>query len=109
MGLSVRTLGWRYTAWVGFSYGTDPTPGLDLPTQGQMAGIVGPDWGDLRGEELYDHRADDAATAAAADPGNDFDTSELEDIAGDAAFAAVKRSLRALLQAHFPSKALSSR
>ena len=93
MGLSVRVPGWRYTAWLGFAYGVDPSvPGNST---------VGPDWDDVRGEELYDHRADDSA-ALTGDPGNDFDLSELVNVAGQPQFEAQQAALRALLVENFP-------
>lgn len=95
MGLSVRVPGWRYTAWVGFSYGSDPGSPANS--------TVGPDWSDLRGEELYDHRVDDApGPSGGGDPGNDFDLSELVNVAGQPSYAAQQSALRTLLEGQFP-------
>ncbi len=85
MGVSIRVPGWRFTQWVGFNYGNKSAP-------------AAPIWGDLRGEELYDHRVDDAA-AGGADPNNNFDVSEVVDVAGDPQFSAVKKALAAQLRA----------
>jgi len=93
MGMSIRTRGWRYTAWTGFTY--------EGPVQG-------PDWADLRGEELYDHAVDDAG-GPGADPGLSFDESELVSLADDPAYATVKAALRAQLQAAFPPTAFPPR
>jgi hypothetical protein len=87
MGMSIRTRGWRYTAWTNFSY------------DGQ---VQGPLWDALRGEELYDHAADDAGAPGQPDRGLDFDLSELASLAEDPAHAAIKASLRAQLQAAYP-------
>ena len=96
----MRVPGWRYSAWVGFSYGADPGD----PLQRGNA-TVGPDWGDVRGEELYDHRADDGGGGRGGDPGNDFDLSELDNLAGLPAYAATQAALRALLEGQFPHAA----
>jgi iduronate 2-sulfatase len=88
MGLSVRTRGWRYTVWVGYTY---------------EGPLVGPVWSDVRGEELYDHSFDDAG--AVPDAGLDYDLSELVSVAADPANARVKAELLAQLQAAFPPTA----
>jgi iduronate 2-sulfatase len=88
MGVSIRVPGWRFTQWLGFDYGNG------------TGGAAGPIWGDLRGEELYDHRADDAG-GGAADRNQNFDASELVDVAGDPLFAEVKQQLAAKLRAEW--------
>jgi hypothetical protein len=85
MGMSIRTRGWRYTAWTGYVYD---------------GAVQGPLWSDLRGEELYDHGDDDAG--AQPDPGQDFDLSEVVSLADDPAFAAIKAGLKTQLQAAYP-------
>ena len=89
MGLSVRVHSWRYAAWVDYNYGTPTKP-------------AGPRWsapGAIRGEELYDHTADDEGGGSAD---NNMDTSELVNVAGMPAYAAIQAQLRALVVAEFP-------
>jgi iduronate 2-sulfatase len=88
MGLSLRARGYRYTAWLNFSYAG--------------AGAL---WDELEGEELYDHTVADAvpASAGAPDPGLDYDdASESVNVAADPHYAAVKEQLKAMLRAGFP-------
>jgi len=87
MGLSIRVFGWRYSCWVGFDYGNLSSPGRPL-------------WGDLRGEELYDHRADDTEEGG-VDSDNDFNSSELVDVAMDPSFKVVKHQLLQRLQSEW--------
>jgi len=87
MGVSIRVPGWRLTQWVGFDYGNS------------SGAPAAPIWADLRGEELYDHRADDAGQGA--DGNQNYDLSELVDVAGDPQFKAVKQQLAARLQAEW--------
>ena len=89
MGLSVRVRSWRYAVWVDYDYG--------VPS----ANSAGPRWsspGAIRGEELYDHTADDAGDGRA---GNNMN-GELVNVAGDAAFAAIQAQLLALVMLEFP-------
>ena len=88
MGVSIRVAGWRYTQWVGFDDGN------------ATGAPAAPIWGDVRGEELYDHRADDAA-GRGADGNQNFDASELVDVAADPQFAAVKAQLAGRLRAEW--------
>lgn len=93
MGLSIRIKNWRYSAWVDFNYGSADTNNKD----------VGPRWslGEscYRGEELYDHTTDDANDGKGD---NDFDTSELVNLAYEAEYASIKASLRLLVQEEWP-------
>ena len=91
MGLSVRTQGYRYTAWLSYSdWG---------------AAAVGPVWGSLAGEELYDHRAADSPDASGADPGLSYDdASEAHNLAAEPAYAQVKGELLAALKVGFPQR-----
>jgi len=95
MGLSVRIKNWRYSAWVDFNYGSAETNGEN----------VGPRWslGEscFRGEELYNHTLDDDdSTNGQGD--NDFDTSELVNLAYDPEYASIKEELRLLVQEEWP-------
>jgi iduronate 2-sulfatase len=73
-GVSLRVMGFRYTEWLSYSYdGVAP----------------GPNFTDVHGVELYDHRNDDAAAPAVYD----FDADELVNVADDAAFAGVRAQL----------------
>jgi hypothetical protein len=83
MGLSMRVQGWRYSAWLGFDFDAARA-----------------NWTDVRGEELYDHRADDA-TSDGEDPNNDFNASENVNLADAPAFQNIKQALRAQLQAQW--------
>lgn len=86
MGLSVRTLGWRYTTWLNFSY---------------AEGSVGPRWDEVSGEELYDHTASDSVSGG-VDPGLDYDdASESVNVAAIPAFAAQKSAMLQLLKAGY--------
>lgn len=89
MGCSLRVLNWRYTAWVGFQYGNASTL-----TQGM------PVWHDLRGEELYNHTIDDAGGGGgpSGDADNDFDASELVNLARDPSVQGIKGVLFQRLQ-----------
>jgi hypothetical protein len=86
MGLTIRTLGWRYTAWVDFAY---------------IGQTQGPNWDNMTGEELYDHTEDDAAPGP-TDQGLDYDKSELINVVGDPAHAAIRAALLQQLKAAFP-------
>ena len=90
MGLSVRTAGYRYTAWLEYSdWG---------------AASYGPVWGSVAGEELYDHTAADAA-GGASDAGLSYDdASEAVNVAADPAYAQIKGELLAALKAGFPQR-----
>jgi hypothetical protein len=92
MGMAVRVKGWRYAAWTRFNYGVPDKNGAG----------VGPLWsspGAIVGEELYSHEADDAGDERGD---NDFDTSDIVNLAGDPAHAAIKATLLALLKKEFP-------
>jgi hypothetical protein len=83
----------RYAVWVDFNYGGAKTDGVG----------VGPRWSTgaacIRGEELYSHAADDAPPGAAD---NDFDTSELRNVAYDPKFAEVRAVLLRRIQEEWP-------
>jgi iduronate 2-sulfatase len=93
MGLSVRVKNWRYSAWVVFNYGTADTNEKD----------VGPKWslGEecYKGEELYNHTLDDLLIG---ESDNNFDTSELVNLAYEAEYTSVKSELRLLVQKEWP-------
>jgi iduronate 2-sulfatase len=63
MGLSVRAPGWRYTAWLNYSY-SPPAGG---------GGAYGPQWDQVAGEELYNHTASDGGGGSGADAGLSYD------------------------------------
>ena len=83
----------RYAVWVDFNYGGAKTDGVG----------VGPRWSTgaacIRGEELYSHAADDAPPGAAD---NDFDTSELRNVAHDPKFSEVRAVLLRRIQEEWP-------
>jgi hypothetical protein len=96
MGLSVRAHGWRYTAWVNFTY------------QGR---VYGPQWGEVAGEELYNHTAADAADGGggggggAGDPGLSYDdASEGANLAQLPELRGRKAELLQALKAGFPQR-----
>ena len=94
MGLSVRVISWRYVVWVEFDFGAAATNGL-----------TGPRWSlpnCIRGEELYDHAADDDGDGLGD---NDFDTSEAVNVAHLPAFATIKTQLLELVKAEYPEPA----
>ena len=95
MGMSIRVIGWRYTLWCGFDYGS-----RNSSSTAGGGGSAGPVWSDVRGEELYDHRSDDSPIAPGETDGDaDFNTSELANLAYDPAFADMRAALNAQLQA----------
>ena len=91
MGITVRTSGYRYTAWLNY---TDWSADMDY----------GPIWSDSAAEELYDHTAADAP-GGGGDAGLSYDdASEGVNRAGDPAYAQQRRDLLAALKAGFPQR-----
>jgi hypothetical protein len=95
MGLSLRTEGWRYTAWVNYSY---------VPAEG--GGVYGPIWEDMDGEELYNHTGSDLGEGVEGeDPGLSYnDPSEDTNLAYHPDLAAKKAELQQALKLGFPQR-----
>lgn len=75
----MRTPEWRITRWVKFNYTSNS-----------------PDWADVVGLELYDHRTDTGATG--------FDDLENANLAGDPQFADIRDALNAKLAASWDQR-----
>ena len=90
MGYSVRTLGWRYTAWVPFSNGLADWEGKPLAA------------------ELYRH---DGASHLLHPTGcqTDFDDCEVVNMAGEARVMELQQRLAMMLQAKFAASGLALR
>ncbi len=101
MGLSVRTQGWRYTAWVNYSY--------YQVEEGGGGYTYGPLWEQVAGEELYNHTASDSSEGG-EDPGLSYnDASEDCNLAQQPALEAVRAELLQALKAAFPQRSSGGR